>query len=116
MTAVFEIVDKLKVIKEIISEKKFVKTEQIILINSELIEDFKEIVKDYFGDSIEELVESNINIPSSKIRFTTPIKYRGLENKSVYLITDNLTENSKVQNYVAVTRAMEQVKIILWTI
>ena len=109
-------VGKLKVITEIIAETKFVKSEQIILINSSLIEDFKEIAKDYFNDSLEEMVESNINILSSKIRFTTPIKYRGLENKSVYLITDNLNEKAKVQNYVAVTRAMEQVKIILWTI
>ncbi len=114
--SVSETVGKLKVIKEIIAETKFVKSEQIILINSSLIEDFKEIAKDYFNDSLEEMVESNINILSSKIRFTTPIKYRGLENKSVYLITDNLNEKAKVQNYVAVTRAMEQVKIILWTI
>ena len=113
---VSEIEGKLKGINEIISESKFVKSEQIILINSSLIEDFKEIAKDYFSDSLEELVESNINILSSKIRFTTPIKYRGLENKSVYLITDNLNEKAKVENYVAVTRAMEQVKIILWTI
>jgi len=113
---VSETVSKLKVIKEIIAETKFVKSEQIILINSSIIEDFKEIAKDYFNDSLEEMVESNINILSSKIRFTTPIKYRGLENKSVYLITDNLNEKAKVQNYVAVTRAMEQVKIILWTI
>jgi hypothetical protein len=114
--SVSETVGKLKVITEIIAETKFVKSEQIILINSSLIEDFKEIAKDYFNDSLEEMVESNINILSSKIRFTTPIKYRGLENKSVYLITDNLNEKAKVQNYVAVTRAMEQVKIILWTI
>ena len=114
--SVSETVGKLKVIKKIIAETKFVKSEQIILINSSLIEDFKEIAKDYFNDSLEELVESNINILSSKIRFTTPIKYRGLENKSVYLITDNLNEKAKVQNYVAVTRAMEQVNIILWTI
>jgi DNA replication protein DnaC len=113
---VSEIGGKLKAMNEIISESKFVKSEQIILINSSLIEDFKEIAKDYFNDSLEEMVESNINILSSKIRFTTPIKYRGLENKSVYLITDNLIEKSKVQNYVAVTRAMEQVKIILWAI
>lgn len=111
---VSEIVEKLKIIKEIISEKKFTKSEQIILIHSLLIEDFKEIVKDYFHSDLEELVESNINIPTNKIRFTTPIKYRGLENKAVYLITDNLSESSKVQNYVAVTRAMEQIKIILW--
>jgi len=113
---VADTVDKLKVIKEIVDDSKFTLRERIILINSSLIEDFKEIAKDYFNDSLEELVEDNINILSSKIRFTTPIKYRGLENKSVYLITDNLNEKAKVQNYVAVTRAMEQVKIILWKI
>ena len=69
---------------------------------------------DYFKDELEELIDNNINIPSPKIRFTTPIKYRGLENKSVYLITNELNEKSKVQNYVAVTRAMDAVKIILW--
>ena len=112
---VTETVSKLKVIKEIIAETNFVKSEQIILIKSSLIEGFKEIAKDYFNDSLEEMVESNINILSSKVRFTTPIKYRGLENKSVYLITDNLNEKAKVQNYVAVTRAMDQVMVILWT-
>lgn len=110
------IVDKLKAIKEIIDETKFIKSEQVILVHSHLIDNFKEIVKDYFKNDLEELVESNINIPSSKIRFTTPIKYRGLENKSVYLITNNLDEKSKIQNYVAVTRAMDQVKIILWKV
>jgi hypothetical protein len=109
-----EIVDKLRAIKEIIDETKFLKTEQVILVNSSLIEDFKEIIKDYFKSDLEELVDTNINIPTSKIRFTTPIKYRGLENKAVYLITNNLEEKSKVQNYVAVTRAMEHVKIVLW--
>lgn len=109
-----EVIEKLKIIKEIIDEKLFTKSEQIILIHSSLIDDFKEIVKHYFKFEIEELLETNINISTSKIRFTSPIKYRGLENKAVYLITDNLNECSKVQNYVAVTRAMEQIKILLW--
>ena len=112
--SVSELADKLKIIKEIIDQTKFLNTEQIILIHNSLIDDFKELAKDYYNSDIEELIESNINIPSSKIRFTTPIKYRGLENKSVYLITRSLNEKSKVQNYVAVTRAMDEVKIILW--
>ena len=69
---------------------------------------------DYFKSEIEELTDQNINIPSSKIRYTTPLKYRGLENKAVYVITNDFSEKNKVRNYVAVTRAMEQVKIILW--
>lgn len=109
-------VDKLRIIKEIIDESKFLKSEQIILIQRALIDNFKEIVDDYFSCDLEELVESNINVPSSKIRFTTPYKYRGLENKSVYLITQELDEKAKTENYVAVTRAMERVKIIVWKI
>ena len=106
--------NKLKVIKEIIDERIFLNSEKIILIHSTLIVSFKEIAEDYYKDYLEEILDNNINIPSSKIRYTTPIKYRGLENKSVYLITDELNEKSKVQNYVAVTRAMEAIKIILW--
>jgi hypothetical protein len=113
-TTAYELIDKLKTIKEVIDESKFLKSEQIILIHSALIDDFKEIAKDYFKRDIEELMDDNINISSSKIRFTTPIKYRGLENKAVYLITNSLNEKSKVQNYIAVTRAMDEVKIILW--
>ena len=71
-------------------------------------------IKIIFKKQFEELTELNINNPSSKIRYTTPLKYRGLENKAVYLITDDFSEKNKVRNYVAVTRAMEQVKIILW--
>ena len=111
---VLETVEKLRIIKQIIEETKFLKTEKIVLIHNSLIDEFKEIVIDYFKDDLEELIESNINIPSSRIRFTTPIKYRGLENKAVYLITEGISETTKVQNYVAVTRAMEQVKIIVW--
>lgn len=111
---VIEEFDKLKIIKQIIDETKFLKTEKIILVHKSLIDNFKEIVRGYFSEELEELIESNINIPSSKIRFTTPIKYRGLENKAVYLFTEELNESSKVQNYVAITRAMEQVKIIVW--
>ena len=111
---VIETVEKLRIIKQIIEETKFLKTEKIVLIHYSLIDEFKEIVIDYFKDDLEELIESNINIPSSRIRFTTPIKYRGLENKAVYLITEGISETTKVQNYVAVTRAMEQVKIIVW--
>ena len=110
----FNEVEKLKIVKGIIDETKYLKTEQIILIHSFLIDEFKKIADDFFKSELEELKESNINIPTSKIRYTTPIKYRGLENKSVYLITNELDEKCKVQNYVAITRAMDEVKIILW--
>lgn len=106
--------DKLKIFKDIIGDSRFVNSEKIILVHSLLIENFKDFVIDYYKSDIEELTEQNINQVTSKIRFTTPLKYKGLENKAIYLFTDNLDEKSKVQNYVAITRAMECINIILW--
>ncbi len=106
--------DKLGLISDIIKEPRFNNSGKIILVHSNLIGSFKTFVKDYYKDEIEELTELNINQITSRIRYTTPLKYKGLENKAVYLITDELSEKSKTQNYVAVTRAMESVNIILW--
>ena len=107
-------ITKLEKIKEIIKETKFTSSEKIILVQSQLIDEFTEIVVDYFKNDIEEVTETNINIPSIKIRYTSPIKYRGLENESVYLITKEINDLTKVQNYVGATRAMNNLKIILW--
>ena len=99
---------------EVIDDEKFTSSEKIIMVNDSVLDDFYTKIKIIFKKQFEELTELNINNPSSKIRYTTPLKYRGLENKAVYLITDDFSEKNKVRNYVAVTRAMEQVKIILW--
>ena len=106
--------EKRGLISDIISELRFTNAEKIILVHSDLIESFKIFIRDFYRAEIEELTELNINQVTPKIRFTTPLKYKGLENKAVYLITDDLNEKSKVQNYVAVTRAMESVNIVLW--
>lgn len=105
---------KIAEVKKIIFESRFNSIEKIILVQSQILDEFKEIAVDYFKKELEELTEENINIPSQKIRYTTPLKYRGLENKCVYIITNNLNEKNKIQNYVAVTRAMELIRFILW--
>jgi hypothetical protein len=84
------------------------------LVQSHLLEEFTSLINDYFNRDIEELNDGNINITSNKIRYTSPIKYRGLETESVYLITKELNDSSKVQNYVGATRAMNSIRIILW--
>jgi hypothetical protein len=99
---------------DIIDDEKFTNSEKIIIVNDSILDDFQTKIKIIFKKQFEELTEQNINNPSSKIRYTTPLKYRGLENKAVYVITNDFSEKNKVRNYVAVTRAMEQVKIILW--
>lgn len=105
---------KLKIIHDIIKDIRFTKVEKIILVHSDIMEAFKRIAHDYFNTELKELTDKNINVVSSKITYTSPLKYKGLENKSVYLITNGLDEKSKVQNYVAVTRAMESIKIAIW--
>jgi len=114
LTSVESLRSKIEKIKEIIRENKFTSAEKIILVQSHLIDEFKEIVADYFKVDLEELTDSNINILSGKIRYTTPIKFRGLENESVYVITKELNDSSKIQNYVGTTRAMNALNIVLW--
>lgn len=112
--SVEDLKSKLEKIKEIITETKFTSSEKIILVQSQLIEEITSIVNDYFKSDIEEITEANINIPSNKIRYTSPIKYRGVENESVYLITREINDSTKIQNYVGATRAMSALNIILW--
>lgn len=114
LSPVEDLKSKLEKIKEIITETKFTSSEKIILVQSQLKDEFTSIVNDYFKSDIEEITEANINIPSNKIKYTSPIKYRGLENDSVYLITKEINDSTKIQNYVGATRAMTALNIILW--
>ncbi|WP_026708921.1 NERD domain-containing protein [Flavobacterium frigidarium] len=114
LMCVDDLKQKLELFSFILNDVNFTSSEKIILIHSNLIEDFIKIVSDYFYRDIEELTEANINISSNKVRYSSPIKYRGLENESVYLITKELNDNTKVQNYIGATRAMNSLKIILW--
>lgn len=107
-------VEKMELLGKIINETRFHSNEKIILIQNTILDEFRIIVKNYFKSNFEELTEHNINIPSAKIRFTTPLKYRGLENKCVYIVTSGINEKSKVQNYVGATRAMELLNFIVW--
>ncbi|MFZ4672230.1 MAG: NERD domain-containing protein [Flavobacterium sp.] len=114
LTYVEETKQKLQLLNEIVNDSKFTSSEKIILVQSHLLEEFTSLINDYFNRDIEELNDGNINITSNKIRYTSPIKYRGLETESVYLITKELNDSTKVQNYVGATRAMNSIRIILW--
>ena len=107
-------ISKMRLLKDVTDLVDFKKQDIIILIHSNIIEQFSEIVKDNYLKHFEELTEDNINLISNKIRYTTPIKYRGLEAECVYLITPSVDESTIVQNYIGLTRAMYSVNIILW--
>ena len=77
--------------------------------------EFNSLDEAYLKKEIEELTEDNINVKSDKIRFTTPIKYRGLEAHKVVLVTSGFSDKTRTQNYIGVTRAIYELEILLWS-
>lgn len=87
----------------------------IILIESTFLkgsyeerEDLREllIIKD-----IEELNESNIGDTANKLRYTSILKFKGLEKKNVYLVISEPSELNKYEIFVGLTRAILNVEI-----
>lgn len=87
----------------------------IILIESTFMkgsfkddEDLREllIIRD-----IEELSESNIGDTANKLRYTSILKFKGLEKKNVYLVISEPSELNKYEMFVGITRAMLNVEI-----
>ncbi|HTI58984.1 NERD domain-containing protein [Mucilaginibacter sp.] len=105
---------RLEAIKGTIDEAKSEPSKYIILVESHLIDEVRKIINDYFNRHVEELSENNINLKNLKLRFTTPIKFRGLESENVILITSGFNDRTKIENYIAVTRAIYSFKCIIW--
>jgi len=112
--SVSSIEDKLKIVSMLVEQSKTAFSKSVMLVESDLLEEFKSFSSDYFPKNLEELTDKNINVKKQILRFTTPIKYRGLESENVILITSGVTDKSRVQNYVAITRAIYQINVIIW--
>ena len=71
-------------------------------------EDLREllIIKD-----VKELDENNIADTANKLRYTSILKYKGLEKKNVFLVISEPTELNKYEIFVGLTRAMLNVEI-----
>lgn len=71
-------------------------------------EDLKEllIIKD-----VEEMNESNVGDTANKLRYTSILKFKGLEKKSVYLVISEPSELNKYEMFVGITRAMLNLEI-----
>lgn len=87
----------------------------IVLIESTFLkgnykgnEDLREllIIKD-----IEELSESNIGDTANKLRYTSILKFKGLEKKNVYMVISEPSELNKYEMFAGITRAMLNVEI-----
>lgn len=87
----------------------------IVLIESKFLkgnfkgsEDLREllIIKD-----VEELTELNVGDTANKLRFSSILKFKGLEKKNVFLIISEPSEINKYEIYVGITRAILNVEI-----
>lgn len=87
----------------------------VILIESTFLkgnykgdENLKEllIIKD-----VEEMNESNVGDTANKLRYTSILKFKGLEKKNVYLVISEPSELNKYEMFVGITRAMLNLEI-----
>jgi len=91
-------------------------SEIVVLIESTLM-------KDSVGDEpgmqywltlrdVEELTGDNISETSNKLRFTSILKYKGLEKDNVIIISQVPNEHNKYELYVGITRAISNVELL----
>jgi len=87
----------------------------VILIESTFLrgeykgkEDLREllIIKD-----VEELSENNIGDTANKLRYSSILKFKGLEKKNVFLVISKPSEINKYEIFVGITRAILNVEI-----
>jgi len=87
----------------------------IVLIESTFLkgeykgkEDLREllIIKD-----VEELTETNVGDTANKLRYSSILKFKGLEKKNVFLVISEPSELNKYEIFVGITRAILNVEI-----
>lgn len=87
----------------------------VILIESTFLrgeykgqEDLREllIIKD-----VEELSETNVGDTANKLRYSSILKFKGLEKKNVFLVISKPSELNKYEIFVGITRAILNVEI-----
>jgi len=62
-------------------------------------------------NDVEELNENNITDTANKLRYTSILKYKGLEKKNVYLVITEPSELNKYEIFVGITRAIYNLEI-----
>jgi hypothetical protein len=89
----------------------------ILLIESRLLKD------EYKGEpgmkywlgmkDVEELGEQNICDSSNKLRYTSILRYKGLEKDNVFLVISEPSERNRGEIYVGITRAINNLEILI---
>ncbi|GGH18101.1 DUF2075 domain-containing protein [Sphingobacterium alkalisoli] len=109
-----DVIKKIAFFSYFIKNNSFHPKDKVILIESHIFDEVKNLLISYFDDFVLELSENNINLLSEKIKFTTPIKYRGLENEDVLLVGKGLSDVNRTQLYIGATRAMVSLNLMVW--
>lgn len=83
----------------------------IVLIESNLLtpENLEELIMNDF----EALTENNVTDTSNILRYTTPLKFKGLERENVALIIKQPSAYNQHEIYVGITRAKFKIKIYI---
>lgn len=88
----------------------------IVLVESSLMysrennpgADFYFRVKD-----MEELNDDNLCDTSNTLKYTTPLKYKGLEQQNVFIVLNKISDFNQYEAYVGCTRAISNLNILL---
>jgi hypothetical protein len=83
--------------------------ECILLVESNLLR--AENLAELIMNDCEVLSESNVTDTSNILRYTSPLKYKGLEKENVALIVKQPTAINQNEIYVGITRAKSNLKI-----
>jgi hypothetical protein len=62
---------------------------------------------------VEEINESNVADKGNKLRYTSILKYKGLEKENVFLVMTKPSEKNKYELYVGATRAINNLEILI---
>lgn len=81
----------------------------ILLVDSSLLKD--ENIEELNMNDCEVLTERNVMDTSNVLRYTSPLKYKGLEKDNVALIVKQPTAINKNEIYVGITRAKSNLRI-----
>jgi hypothetical protein len=100
------------------NEQSSLRGEQcIVLIESTLL---KKSYKDEPGMSywltikdVEELNKNNVSDKSNKLRYTSILKYKGLEKENVFMVVTIPNEKNKYELFVGITRAINNLEIMV---
>lgn len=62
---------------------------------------------------VEELNEDNVADKGNKLRYTSILKFKGLEKENVFLVVTEPSEKNKYELFVGVTRAINNLEILI---